>query len=242
MSTKPTVAMLLAAGLGTRMRPITETIPKPLVEVAGKALIDWTLDSLSAAGVTQAVVNVHYLADQMRRHLAQRRTPGIIVSDETALLLDTGGGVVNALPLLGDAPFFACNCDAIIVDAPSHRPALRRLAELWDDAKHDVVMLVHPLETAHGFDGKGDFFVAADGTMSRRGGAAHAPFVCTGLYLIHPRVFAGERAEPFSMGRIWDRAIAAGRMVAVVHDGDWYHVGTPEAVPETTALLQRSAA
>jgi MurNAc alpha-1-phosphate uridylyltransferase len=243
MGAQPTSAMLLAAGLGTRMRPLTLTRPKPLVEVAGKALIDWTLDSLGEIGVTRAVVNVHYLPALMRHHLADRTAiPHIVISDETDVLLDTGGGVVKALPLLDGAPFFACNCDAIVIDRPGATSAFQRVADVWDDAHHDVVMLVHPTTTAHGFDGPGDFFVAADGTMSRRGGAASAPHVYAGVTLMHPRVLAGEPATPFSMNRIWDRAIAAGRMIGVVHDGDWYHVGTPEAVPATTALLHRSAA
>jgi MurNAc alpha-1-phosphate uridylyltransferase len=242
MSFRPTHAMLLAAGLGTRMRPLTLTCPKPLVEVAGKALIDWTLDPLQAAGVTRAVVNVHHLADLLRTHLARRTRPEIIVSDETAQLLDTGGGVMKALPLLGDGAFFACNCDGILIDPP-HRPsAFVRLAETWDDVRHDVLMLVHPRATAHGFDGPGDFFVASDGSMRRRGEAPAAPFVYAGVTITHPRVLAGERAVPFSMNRVWDRALAAGRMAAVVHEGAWFHVGTPEAVPATTALVQRSAA
>jgi MurNAc alpha-1-phosphate uridylyltransferase len=242
MTLRPATAMLLAAGLGTRMRPITDTLPKPLVEVAGKALIDWTLDALCGAGVTRAVVNVHHLAGQMRAHLARRAAPAIIVSDETEALLDTGGGVVKALPLLGAAPFFACNCDAIVVDRPGQVPALARLAARWDDARHDVVMLVHPAATAHGFDGAGDFFVADDGGMRRRGTAARAPYVYAGAYLIHPRALAGEPVAAFSMNRVWDRVLAAGRMVAVVHTGAWYHVGTPEAVPATAALLRASAA
>ena len=242
MSAQPTTAMMLAAGLGTRMRPLTLTTPKPLVEVAGKALIDWTLDQLAASGVTEAVVNVHHLADQLRRHLAQRQRPGIVISDESERLLDTGGGVMKALPLLGSVPFFTCNCDAIIVDAPGQPTAFTRLTAAWDDAQHDVVMLVHPIETGHGFDGAGDFFVDGDGRMRRRAGATSAPYVYAGAYLMHPRVLATEKIEPFSMNRIWDRAIAADRMRAVIHTGDWYHVGTPEAVPATTDLLRRSAA
>ncbi|TAL01879.1 MAG: nucleotidyltransferase family protein [Rhodospirillaceae bacterium] len=233
--------MLLAAGLGTRMRPITERMPKPLVPVAGKALIDWTLDPLAASGVTRAVVNVHHLAEQMRNHLGTRTRPAIAISDESAALLDTGGGIVKALPLLGPDPFFVCNCDGIIVDAPGQPSAFRKLAAAWNPEKLDVIMLVHPLETAHGFDGPGDFFVASDGVMSRRHTAARAPFVYAGAWIVHPRAFAGEQAIPFSANRIWDRAIAAGRMIAVVNDGDWYHVGTPEAVPATTALLAGTA-
>lgn len=230
----PTTAMLLAAGLGQRMRPVTDTIPKPLVKVAGRALIDWTLDSLGAAGIARAVVNVHYLAPLLLHHLAGRAAPRIVISDESAALLDTGGGVTKALPLLGDDAFIVCNCDAIIEDA--NVPALRRVCAAWND-QDDVVMLVHPRATAHGFDGAGDFFVETDGRMRRRGAAKQAPFVYAGLLLVHPRAFAGTKAEPFSLNRIWDKAIAAGRMRAVIHDGRWFHVGTPGAIGETEALL-----
>lgn len=242
MSTPPTKAMLLAAGLGTRMRPLTLTTPKPLIEVAGKALIDWMLDPLADVGVTEAVVNVHHFPDRMRQHLAHRARPQVVISDETERLLDTGGGVVKALPLLGNAPFFSCNCDAIVIDPPGRPSAYARLAAMWDDALHDVLMLVHPTATAHGFDGPGDFFVAADGGLRRRGSAAAAPYVYAGVTITHPRVLKGEQAEPFSMNRVWERAIAAGRMRALVHEGEWFHVGTPEAVPATTALLRPSAA
>jgi MurNAc alpha-1-phosphate uridylyltransferase len=168
-------------------------------------------------------------------HVAARTKPAVAISDETALLLETGGGVVKALPLLGEAPFFVLNCDAIIKDRG--HPALRRLAEAWDPQNQDVLMLLHPLEAAHGFDGAGDFFLRPDGALSRRGAAASAPFVYAGAYIMHPRILAGEEAVPFSMNRIWDRAIAGGRMQGLVHDGDWYHVGTPEAVGATEQLL-----
>ncbi len=232
----PAKAMLLAAGLGQRMRPVTDTMPKPLVKVGGKSLIDWTLDSLAAAGVADAVVNVHYLAPLLVRHLAARGAPKVTISDETARLLDTGGGVTKALPLLGPAPFFVCNCDAIIADGASS--AVRRVAAAWRDDL-DVVMLVHPRDTAHGFDGPGDFFVDDNGRMTRRGAAAAAPYVYAGLFVIHPRAFAGRTAEPFSLNPVWDKAIAAGRMRAVIHDGRWFHVGTPEAIGETEALLRQ---
>ncbi len=230
--------MLLAAGLGTRMRPLTNHLPKPLIKVGGKCLIDWTLDQLAAAGIARAVVNVHHHAALLIRHVQDRRAPAVTISDESERLLDTGGGVVKALPLLGDDGFFVFNCDAIIRDGAT--PALDRLAAAWTPATLDVVMLVHPCATAHGFDGPGDFFVDASGAMTRRGGAAGAPFVYAGAYIIHPRVLAREPLAPFSMNAIWDRAIAAGRMKAVVHDGAWYHVGTPEAVTETEALLAKA--
>jgi len=230
----PHTAMLLAAGLGTRMRPITDHTPKPLVKVAGKSLIDWTLDQLADAKVPRAVVNVHHLAPKMINHLHARKAPQIVISDETYRLLDTGGGVVHALPLLGHDPFFSFNCDAIIRDGAT--PMLNRMAAAWSDDL-DVLMLVHPLRTAHGFDGAGDFFVDENGDMRRRGDAPSAPYVYAGASIMHPRIFAGASAEPFSLNRVWNTALAANRMKALVHDGAWYHVGTPEAVTQTTALL-----
>ncbi len=231
----PSTAMLLAAGLGTRMRPLTDHRPKPLVKVGGKSLIDWTLDQLATAGVPRAVVNVHHFAPMLTEHLKTRTTPAISISDESERLLDTGGGVVKALPLLGDKAFFVFNCDAIIRDHVTS--FLSRLSAAWNPAALDVLMLVHPRATAHGFDGPGDFFVDDAGTMMRRGAASSAPYVYAGAYILNPRLLAGETAQPFSMNKIWDRAIADGRMKALVHDGAWYHVGTPEAVGETEKLL-----
>jgi len=231
----PATAMLLAAGLGTRMRPLTDKMPKPMVKVGGKSLIDWTLDQLAAAGVPRAVVNIHHLAPLLAAHLAHRKKPAIFISDETERLLDTGGGVAKALPLLGSDPFFVFNCDAIICDGET--PMLERMAHAWDESKLDVLMLVHPRATAHGFDGAGDFFVDDSGNLTRRGHATEAPYVYAGAYIMHPRILAHEGPEPFSMNSIWDRTIAAGRMKALVHDGAWYHVGTPQAVSETEALL-----
>ncbi len=226
--------MILAAGLGTRMKPITDHMPKPLVKVGGKCLIDWSLDQMAAAGVKRTIVNVHHLAPLLIRHLAPRQRPTIVISDETDRLLDTGGGIVKALPLLGNDPFLVFNGDAIVRDGSA--PMLGRLADAWNESL-DVLMLVQPRETAHGFDGAGDFFVGDEGTLLRRGGAAYAPYVCAGVYILHPRALAAERAEPFSMNKIWDRAIAAGRMKAFVHDGSWFHVGTPGAIGTTEALL-----
>jgi MurNAc alpha-1-phosphate uridylyltransferase len=234
----PATAMLLAAGLGTRMRPLTNERPKPLVKVGGKTLIDWTLDQLAAAGVPRAVVNVHHFAPMLAQHVSTRTKPQMLISDESERLLDTGGGIVKALPLLGDAPFFVFNCDAIIQDGST--PMLRRLADAWDPEALDVLMLVHPRSTAHGFDGTGDFFVDANGIMTRRGVLPEAPFVYAGVYIMHPRLLADEPVVPFSMNKIWDRAISQGRMRALEHDGTWYHVGTPHAVGETEALLAAS--
>ena len=240
MKRMPTTAMVLAAGLGTRMRPLTLELPKPLVKVAGRTLLDWTLDAAAAAGVAKAVINVHHMGDKIITHTAHRLRPAILISDETERLLDTGGGIVKALPFLGDAPFFVFNGDGIFTDGAT--PLLRRLSDAWDPDQLDILMLVHPRESAHGFDGAGDFFLSGDGRLHRRGQTANAPFVYAGAYIMHPRVLAGEPAEPFSMNRIWDKAIAADRMSALVHDGAWFHVGTPEAVINTELLLGRMAA
>ncbi|MBX7198937.1 MAG: nucleotidyltransferase family protein [Rhodospirillaceae bacterium] len=236
----PTTAMVLAAGLGLRMRPLTLALPKPLVTVAGKTLLDWTLDMAAAGGIARAVINVHHLADKIITHTARRTRPTVLISDETRQLLDTGGGIVKALPVLGDAPFFVFNGDGILTDGAA--PLLRRLADAWDGDRLDVLMLVHPRESAHGFDGAGDFFMSGDGRLRRRGAAPSAPFVYAGAYILHPRILAGETPTPFSMNRVWDNAIANDRMAALVHDGAWFHVGTPAAVANTEMLLGRMAA
>ncbi|MSO98394.1 MAG: nucleotidyltransferase family protein [Rhodospirillaceae bacterium] len=226
--------MILAAGLGTRMRPLTDTLPKPLIMVAGKALIDWTLDAFVAAGTSKAVVNVHHHAPILCAHLKQRSKLSITISDETERLLETGGGIVKALPMLGPQPFFAANTDAFTVGASITAPA--RLLAVLDD-KTDAVLLLHPIERTHGFDGPGDFFVEKDGRLRRRGNAASAPFVYAGIQLLRPEIFAHERIEPFSMNRIWTRLIGTGRLRGAVQDGDWFHVGTPEAIGQTEAKL-----
>lgn len=240
MKRMPASCMVLAAGLGLRMRPLTLELPKPLVKVAGKTLLDWTLDMAAASGVAKAVINVHHLADKIVTHTAHRARPAVLISDETDQLLDTGGGIVKALPFLGDAPFFVFNGDGILTDGET--PLLRRLADAWDSDRLDILMLVHPRESAHGFDGAGDFFMGGDGRLHRRGSAPSAPFVYAGAYIMHPRILAGEAPTPFSMNRVWDKAIAADRMAALVHDGAWFHVGTPEAVANTEILLGRMAA
>lgn len=231
----PDTVMLLAAGLGTRMRPVSLATPKPLIEVGGRALIDWCLDLAIAGGLNRAVVNVHHLADDLTRHLKAEKRVSVQISDERARLLETGGGVVKALPLLGPAPFFVMGTDAVIVDRG--QSSFARMIDAWRAFNVDCVMLLHPLATARGFDGAGDFFCGDDGRITRRGSAARAPFVYAGLYLVHPHVFASEPAEPFSMNRVWDRLIAADRLRAVVHKGLWFHVGTPDAIASTTAAL-----
>ena len=236
--------MVLAAGLGLRMRPLTETRPKPLVMLAGRTLLDRALDPLAEAGVTDAVVNSHYLGDMIAAHVADRRAPRITLSPEDELL-DTGGGIVRALPHLDDGPFFAVNADIAWRDGPS--PALARLAAAWRDDGMDALLLVHDREAATGYSGAGDFFAAGtagsagSGALVRRGEAATAPLVFTGIQLLHPRLFSDAPAGAFSLNLLFDRAIAGGRLRALVHDGDWYHIGTPQALAEAEDRLARLA-
>jgi MurNAc alpha-1-phosphate uridylyltransferase len=233
----PETAMVLAAGLGKRMRPLTATRPKPLVEVAGKALIDHCFDRLRAAGVKKAVVNVHYLADRLEAHL-KKRVQGIdiAVSDERPLLLETGGGLVHALPLIDADPFLVVNSDNLWVDGPVD--SLRLLASNWDDARMDALLLLVPLARANCHKGQGDFHMAPSGALRRRKPGAVAPFVFTGIQIVSKRLFEGELPEgPFSTNLLWDRAIDKGRLFGVVHQGLWFDVGSPPNIRRTEELL-----
>jgi N-acetyl-alpha-D-muramate 1-phosphate uridylyltransferase len=223
--TMPGHAMVLAAGLGLRMRPLTKRTPKPLIPVAGRSMLDRVFDRLDEAGVPNRVVNTHWLADQIARHLASHS--GVIVSHED-VLLDTGGGVAHALPLLGAHPFFVCNADIIWLDGA--RPALIRLAEVWDPARMDALLLLQPVSRAFGYDGPGDFFRADDGRLQRRGNASAAPLVFTGVQILHPRLFADAPDEKFSLNILYNRAQATWRLFGTVHEGDWLHIGTPETL------------
>ncbi len=229
-----TRAMLLAAGLGVRMRPLTLTRPKPLIEVGGKTLIDYAHDKLRQIGCENAVVNVHYLADQIEAWAGRKSLPGVTISDERAALLDTGGGIARALPLLGKGPFFVLNCDSFWIDRG--RPALSLLLERWDDARMDCLLLLAPVEHTVGYDGRGDFFIEDEGRLSRRRGDAPG-LVYIGGYLVHPRIFATAPAGKFSMNLLWNGAIEAGRLYGLVHQGTWFHVGTPDAIGEAERRL-----
>lgn len=223
----PRRAMVLAAGLGLRMRPLTHTRPKPLVEVAGRSLLDRVLDHLQAAGIGDVVVNAHYLAGQIEAHVAARpnRPVRITVSVETERL-ETGGGVAKALPLLGDEPFFVVNGDVLWQDGP--RPTLMDLAEAWDETAMDALLLLHPTATAFGYDGEGDFVIGEDGRLVRRNDGAAAPYLFAGIQILSPNIWTGLPAPPFSLNWIYDRAAAAGRLFGLVHAGSWFHVGTPK--------------
>jgi MurNAc alpha-1-phosphate uridylyltransferase len=235
----PRAAMVLAAGLGERMRPLTEHVPKPLLKVGGKALLDHVLDRLAAVGVERAVINVHYLADQIERHLAGRARPRIVISDERALLLGTGGGVAKALPVLGREPFFHINSDSIWVD--SVKPNLERLAEAFDPAGMDALLLLAPATSSIGYAGGGDFIMAADGRLTRRAERDIAPFVYAGAALLRPELFSGTPAVAFPLTDMFDRAAAAGRLHGIRLEGLWMHVGTPEAIAKAEAALAASA-
>ncbi|HTI31416.1 MAG TPA: nucleotidyltransferase family protein [Sphingomonas sp.] len=232
----PDVAMVMAAGLGKRMRPLTATRPKPLVEVAGKALIDHSLDRLRAAGVRKVVVNVHYLADALEAHLKRHaRDLDVTVSDERKQLLETGGGMVKARAHLGDAPFLTINSDNLWVDGPID--AINLLAERWDDTRMDALLLLVPQARAHGHGGRGDFHMDAVGRLKRRKTGRVAPFVYTGVQLVSPRLLEDAPDGAFSTNVLWDQAIAKGRLYGVVHQGLWFDVGTPAAIPLTEAIL-----
>lgn len=233
----PRTAMVMAAGLGKRMRPLTATRPKPLVEVAGKPLIDHVFDRLCAAGVKRAVVNVHYLADALEAHLARRRCGiDIAISDERAQLMETGGGLVQARALIGDEPFLTVNSDNLWVDGPVD--AIRQLAAAWDADVMDALLLMVPLARAHCHGGLGDFHLDPAGRITgRRKPGRPAPFVWTGVQILSPRLIVDWPQGPFSTNIFWDRAIAAGRAYGIVHNGLWFDVGTPGAIAQAEAIL-----
>ncbi len=234
----PAKAMVFAAGLGTRMRPITDNLPKPLVKVVGKPLIDHVLDRFVEAGVESAIVNVHYHADQLETHLATRQAPKITISDERAKLLEQGGGIRKALPLLGDAPFFLCNTDSFWVEGP--RPNLPRFAAAWNPEKMDILLLVAAMATSVGVDWLGDFTMDAFGRLTRREEHRVAPFVYTGVGIVKPELFKHATEDVFRLSPYFDMAAAAGRLYGLRLDGLWFHVGTPQAIEEAERTIARS--
>jgi MurNAc alpha-1-phosphate uridylyltransferase len=232
MNPVPSHAMLLAAGLGLRLRPITVTLPKPLVAVQGRTMLDRALDHLDLAGVSHRVVNLHWLGDMIRRHLADRT--GIAFSEEPELL-ETGGGVAKALPLLGSEAFYVCNAD--IVWRNGATPTLLRLAAAWDDVRMDALLLLQPTATAFGYDGCGDYFLDGEGRAIRRLTGQISPFLFAGVQILHPRLFEGAPPGKFSLNLLYDRAQDTGRLFGIVHDGEWYHIGTPDSLAAAEALL-----
>jgi len=239
MAQTPRRAMVLAAGFGTRMRPLTNTRPKPLVEVAGQPLIDHVLDRLAAVGVERTVVNIHHFADMMEAHLKRRTRPQIKLSDERGLLLGTGGGVVKALPQLGDAPFFHINSDTIWIDRT--RPNLALLAEAFDPARMDALLLLAPAAGSIGYAGKGDFTMAPGGSLSARGDRDSAPFVYAGAAILAPALFENVPQGEFALTDLFSRAADAGRLHGLKLEGLWMHVGTPDAIPQAEAAIRRAS-
>ena len=235
----PRTAMVMAAGLGTRMRPLTNDRPKALVEVGGKALVDHMLDRLADAGVETAVVNVHYFADAMERHLQVRSRPRILISDERAELMETGGGLKQARPLLGDGPIFVANTDSVWTE--DGEPAVDALARAWDPARMDVCLLLARMDRTLGFDGPGDAFLD-DGILRFRGDAPSAPYAYMGLQILKPQIVDGGPDGPFSLMRSWRPLADAGRIGGVVLDGFWMHVGDPASRDEADARLMAGAA
>ena len=243
-SWRPDTAFVLAAGLGQRMRPLTDDIPKPMVRLAGRPLIDHVLDRLSAAGITRAVVNVHYKPSPLLSYLQGRAAPRIEISDETALLLDTGGGVTRALSRLGHDPFLIHNSDTVWLETntvagrsgagpdASATLNLERLIAAWDADRMDSLLLLADRAASIGYDGRGDFHLAADGALQRRGKTESAPYVFAGVSIAHPRLFGGAPDGAYSLNRVWDTAIAAGRLYGIVLEGLWMHVGSPAALLE----------
>lgn len=228
-------AMVLAAGLGKRMRPITDTMPKPLVKIAGKPLLDWSLDGLAEAGVARAVVNVHYFPEQIVAHVAGRQHPRVAISDERAELLDSAGGIVKALPLLGASPFFILNADTFWIDGA--RPNLPALGLAWNPARMDILLMLADMQSSTGHSGKSDFLLGADGRLQRSKGAPEG-LIYAGAAVIHPRIFSGAAVAPHSLNLYFDRAIEAGRLFGWRMDGHWITVGTPDAIPAAEAAVK----
>jgi MurNAc alpha-1-phosphate uridylyltransferase len=233
----PKTAMVLAAGLGKRMRPLTATRPKPLIEVAGQSLLDHLLERLSAAGVEKAVVNVHYLADAVEAHL-NKNAHGldISISDERGLLLETGGGMVKALPLIDADPFLVVNSDNLWIDGPAD--TLKLLASHWDGGKMDALLLLVPHARASNHGGRGDFHMDRTGRLRRRQRSHVAPFVYTGIQMVSKRLLDGAPEGPFSTNLLWDKAMEEGRCFGAVHQGLWFDVGTPQAIKATELILE----
>jgi MurNAc alpha-1-phosphate uridylyltransferase len=247
--TTPNAAMVLAAGLGLRLRPLTENCPKPLIELAGRTLLDRALDHLVAAGVARAVINLHYLGHMIETHLSGRTAPAIQFSREDKTLLETGGGVTKALALLGPAAFYVVNADITWTDG--NIPALQRLAASWRDRDMDALLLLHPVTTATGYDGVGDYMLdpvpegGPDGQavqLTHRQDRPSAPYVFTGVQLLHPRLFTDAPTGSFSLTRLYHRAEEAGRLYGIVHEGDWHHIGTPAGLTEAEEILSKDPA
>ena len=235
MAIRPTTAMVLAAGLGLRMHPITDKTPKPLIKVAERTLLDHALDRLVAVGVTKAVVNAHHLADQIVDHLKFRRDLEIVISDETGALLETGGGVKKALDQLGPDPFYIVNADVLWLNGTTD--ALERLANAWRDDEMDALLMLHSTVEAYGYRGRGDFVVDPVGKLARRPEREIAPYVFTGIEIIHPRALKKTPDGAFSLNVVFDRTIEAERLYGIIHDGEWFDIGTPDGLNQAEIYM-----
>lgn len=236
MSAVPKTAMVLAAGLGKRMRPLTDTMPKPLVAVAGRTLLDRGLDMLAAAGVEKAVVNVHYLGSQIVEHVRTRAAPAVAISDERDRLLDSAGGIVAALPRLGSEPFLILNADTFWIDRDGSD--LERLALAWDGARMDILLMLARTDNATGHSGGTDFLIGPDGRLARAASAEDG-LIYAGVGIVHPRIFAGAKVEPHSLNLYFDRTITAGRLFGMAMNGHWITVGTPDAIAPAEAAIRK---
>jgi MurNAc alpha-1-phosphate uridylyltransferase len=236
MTTSPPIriAMVLAAGYGKRMRPLTDNLPKPMIPVLGTPMIDRVLDHLERAKVTTAVVNLHHLGEKLEAHLRDRTSPEIVFSPETDLL-ETGGGVRHAIDKLGDKPFIVANSDTVWLDGPT--PALERLRHAWDGRRMDALLMLYPTIAVPGYEGSGDYFMDPDGRLTRRGEGEVAPFVFTGVQILHPKIFKDVAEGRFSLVRLYDEIQESGRLFGMRHDGEWYHVGTPELLAKVERVM-----
>ena len=235
--TKPETAMVLAAGLGTRMRPITNSIPKPLVSVNGKSLLDYALDALADGGISDAVINVHYLADQIEDHVATRTHPTISISDERAELLDSGGGVKKAMADKSEGPFYILNADSFWIDQGAS--TIESMGTFWNSKSMDMLLLLSNHTNAVGFDGKGDFFIDSEGRLTRRGQADAAPYIYAGAIIAKAEHFTAIKEEKFSLNQLFDQAIASNTLFGIPLDGLWLHVGTPESIVDAEQAIER---
>jgi len=232
----PNTAMILAAGLGKRMRPLTNKTPKPLIRIGGRTLIDYALDHSVNVGVEKIVINIHHLASQIIQHLSNRNDLNIIFSDETQKLLETGGGIVKALSQLGNLPFFVINGDVLWVDGPT--ASLHRLAQFWNGQTMDGLLLLHSTVESYGYEGVGDFLIDPNGVLTRRPELLISPYVYTGIQLLHPRFFKDVPNGPFSLNQLYSNSIEEGRLYGIIHDGDWFHVGTPIGLNQAEVFFQ----
>jgi MurNAc alpha-1-phosphate uridylyltransferase len=238
MTAKPPItrAMVMAAGLGTRMRPLTNDRPKPMVEVLGRTLVDHAIDRLILGGVKMVIVNVHHKAEMLKAHLAKRKDVEIRISDETESILDTGGAIAKVLDQFEGQPFFTYNSDSIWVEGMGN--SMARMHARWNDAEMDALMLLAVAASSVGYEGYGDFEMDSMGVLKRRPEMKLAPFVWTGLQIVHPRLFEGAPKGRFSINPLWDKAIAKGRLIGLRLDGVWLHVGTPTGRNQAEEFLR----